>query len=446
MNKNINILIVDDEFSVRDSLFKWFREDGYNVDTAENATVALKKIQDSKWDLILLDIKMPGMDGMELQKRIKEIDQNIIVIMITAFAAVDTAVQALKTGAYDYVTKPIDPDYLSHIVNNALREKKLSIENLQLRESITEYSKFDDIVGESQGMKNVFDLIATVAKTDTTVLIRGESGTGKELIARAIHSNSQRRYFPFIPVNCGGLPEGILESELFGHERGAFTGAQYRRKGKFEMADGGTIFLDEVGNVSMKTQMDLLRVIETKKFTRVGGNEEIESDFRIISATNADLESAVKAGTFREDLYYRLNVFSIFLPPLRERRSDIPILAQHFLKKYSLSINKAIVSFAPETMDMLVKHNWPGNIRELENAVERALVVGKPPAVKPEDLPFQLGDHKKAPASESLAEIEKSHIIFMLDKFNWNISRTAETLGIDRVTLYNKIEKYGLRK
>lgn len=446
MNKNINILIVDDEFSVRDSLFKWFREDGYSVDTAENAVVALKKIQDSKWDLILLDIKMPGMDGMELQKRIKEIDPNITVIMITAFAAVDTAVQALKVGAYDYVTKPIDPDYLSHIVNNALREKKLSIENLQLRESITEFSKFDEIVGESQGMKNVFNLIETVAKTDTTVLIRGESGTGKELIARAIHSNSSRRYFPFIPVNCGGLPEGILESELFGHERGAFTGAQYRRKGKFEMADGGTIFLDEIGNVSVKTQMDLLRVIETKKFTRVGGNEEIESDFRIISATNSDLEAAVKTGAFREDLYYRLNVFSIFLPPLRERKSDVPVLAQHFLKKYSMSMNKPMDSFTPDAMDTLVKYNWPGNIRELENAIERAMVVGTPPQVKPEDLPFQLGEMKKTPATESLAEIEKNHIIYILEKTGWNITRSAETLGIDRVTLYNKIEKYGLRK
>ncbi|HEY9188578.1 MAG TPA: sigma-54 dependent transcriptional regulator [Ignavibacteria bacterium] len=446
MNKSINILVVDDELSVRDSLFKWFREDGYNVDTAENATEALKKIQESKWDLILLDIKMPGMDGMELQKRIKEIDPGIIIIMITAFASVDTAVQALKVGAYDYVTKPIDPDYLSHIVNNALREKKLSIENLQLRESIKEYSKFDEIIGESQNMKNVLNLIETVAKTDTTVLIRGESGTGKELIARAIHSNSSRRYFPFIPVNCGGLPEGILESELFGHERGAFTGAQYRRKGKFEMADGGTIFLDEIGNVSMKTQMDLLRVIETKKFTRVGGNEEITSDFRIISATNADLEAAVKEGTFREDLYYRLNVFSIFLPPLRERRSDIPLLAQHFLKKYSISMNKPMEGFTPEAMDILVKYNWPGNIRELENAIERAMVVGTPPYVKPKDLPFQIGEIKKTPSAETLAEVEKNHIIYILEKNNWNISRSAEILGIDRVTLYNKIEKYGLRK
>jgi DNA-binding NtrC family response regulator len=445
MAKNIKILVVDDEFSVRDSLYKWFSEDGYQVDTAENAVVALKKLQDGKWDLILLDIKMPGMDGMELQKRIKEIDKNIIIIMITAFASVDTAVQALKEGAYDYVTKPIDPDYLDHIVNNALREKNLSIENIQLREQIFDLSKFDEIIGDSAPMKNVFNLIDTVAKTDTTVLIKGESGTGKELIARAIHSNSSRRYFPFIPVNCGGLPEGILESELFGHERGAFTGAQYRRKGKFEMADGGTIFLDEIGNVSMKTQMDLLRVLESKQFTRVGGNEVITSNFRVISATNADLEAAVKAGTFREDLYYRLNVFSVMLPPLRERKSDIPLLAQHFLKKYSILMKKPIDSFSPEAMDLLVKYNWPGNIRELENAVERAMVVGKPTQVMPENLPFQLSEAKKIPTTESLADVEKNHIIYILDKTGWNISKSAEVLGIDRVTLYNKIEKYGLR-
>jgi DNA-binding NtrC family response regulator len=445
MSKNIKILIVDDEFSVRDSLYKWFSEDGYQVDTAENAVIALKKLQDGKWDLILLDIKMPGMDGMELQKRIKEIDKNIIIIMITAFASVDTAVQALKEGAYDYVTKPIDPDYLDHIVNNALREKNLSIENIQLREQISDLSKFDEIIGESAPMKNVFNLIDTVAKTDTTILIKGESGTGKELIARAVHSNSSRRYFPFIPVNCGGLPEGILESELFGHERGAFTGAQYRRKGKFEMADGGTIFLDEIGNVSIKTQMDLLRVLETKQFTRVGGNETITSNFRVISATNVDLEAAVKAGGFREDLYYRLNVFSIMLPPLRERKSDIPLLAQHFLKKYSIIMKKPIDSFSPEALDLLVKYNWPGNIRELENAVERAMVVGKPTQVIPENLPFQLSEAKKLPSTESLADIEKNHILYILDKTGWNISRSAEVLGIDRVTLYNKIEKYGLR-
>jgi len=445
-NENIGILIVDDERVVRDSLSRWFKEDGYRVGTAESAAEALKKMQTTSWDIILLDIKMPGMDGMELQKRIKEIDKNIVVIMITAYASVDTAVQALKEGAFDYVTKPIDPDYLSHLVSNAVQQRRLTVENIQLRQQISELSKLDEIVGESPQMKKVFELIKTVAQTDTTVMIRGESGTGKELIARAIHANSSRRYFPIIPVNCGALPEGILESELFGHEKGAFTGAQYRRKGKFEMADGGTIFLDEVGNISAKTQMDLLRVIETKQFTRLGGNDVITVDFRVICATNKDLEQAVKEGTFREDLYYRLNVFTIFLPPLRERRSDIPLLAKRFVQKYALAMNKNVMEISPDAMDLLVRYDWPGNVRELENAIERAMVVGKPPQIKVEDLPFQLANRVKIPSGESLAAVEKAHIQYILEKTGWNITRSAEILDIDRVTLYNKIQKYGLKK
>jgi DNA-binding NtrC family response regulator len=389
---------------------------------------------------------MPGMDGMELQRRIKDIDKNIVVIMITAYASVDTAVEALKQGAFDYVTKPIDPDYLSHLVRNAVEQRTLKVENIQLREQISEFSRLDEIVGESPQMKKVFELIKTVSATDTTVMIRGESGTGKELIARAIHANSKRRYFPIVPVNCGALPEGILESELFGHEKGAFTGAQYRRKGKFEMSDGGTIFLDEIGNISPKTQMDLLRVIETKQFTRLGGNDVITADFRVVCATNKDLEQAVKEGTFREDLYYRLNVFTIFLPPLRERRSDIPTLVEKFVQKYALSMNKDIMEVSSEAMDLLVRYDWPGNVRELENAIERAMVVGKPPRIRVEDLPFQLATKAKAPASDSLAAMEKVHIQYVLEKTGWNITRSAEILDIDRVTLYNKIEKYGLRK
>jgi transcriptional regulator with PAS, ATPase and Fis domain len=295
-------------------------------------------------------------------------------------------------------------------------------------------------------MREVFNLIETVAKTDTTVMIRGESGTGKELIARAIHANSERRYFPIVTINCGGLPEGILESELFGHERGAFTGAQYRRKGKIELADGGTLFLDEVGNISIKTQMDLLRVIETKQFTRVGGNEIIEVDFRVICATNRDLEQAVQQSTFREDLYYRLNVFSISIPPLRERKSDILHLTNHFINKYAQAMNKQISSISPEAIDILDGYNWPGNVRELENAIERAMVVGKPPAIQPQDLPFQLSGKNQVPQSGSLAEVEKHYIILVLEKTNWNISRSAEILQIDRVTLYNKIQKYGLKR
>ncbi len=446
MNNDISILIVDDEKVVRESLSKWFKEDDFIVGASENAAEALKQLQVRKWDIILLDIKMPGMDGMELQQRIREIDPGATIIFITAHASVDTAVQALKAGAFDYIAKPIDPDYLSHLIQNAIKQRILTGENIRLKEQITEFAKVDEIIGDSPQMKKVFELIETVAKTDTTVMIRGESGTGKELIARAIHGNSERRYFPIVAINCGALPEGILESELFGHERGAFTGAQYRRKGKIELADGGTLFLDEVGNIGMKTQMDLLRVIETKQFSRVGGNELIKVDFRTICATNRDLEKAVQEGTFREDLYYRLNVFSVLVPPLRERKSDIPLLANYFLKKYSRSMGKPIVTISSDAMDLMVKYNWPGNIRELENAIERAMVVGKPPCIKAVDLPIQFSDLIAAPSLGSLASMEKSHIAEILRMNNWNISRSAEVLQIDRVTLYNKIEKYGLKK
>jgi len=446
MNANPALLVVDDEQVVRDSLSKWFREDGYVVGTAASAAEALQQLQGRKWDLLLLDIKMPGMDGMELQQRIKEIDSSATIIFITAHATVDTAVKALKEGAFDYVTKPVDPDYLSHLVTNALKQRNLATENLKLKEQITEFSKADDIVGDSAQMQKVYELIQTVAKTDTTVMIRGESGTGKELIARAIHSNSSRRYFPIVAVNCGAMAEGVLESELFGHERGAFTGAQYRRKGKLELSDGGTLFLDEIGNIDVKTQMDLLRVIETKQFTRVGGNDNIKVDFRVICATNKDLEKAVAEGTFREDLYYRLNVFSVFIPPLRERKGDIPVLANYFVQKYMRTMGKQITHITPEAMDTIVRYNWPGNVRELENAIERAMVVGKPPAIKPEDLPYQLTEKNHVLPAGSLASMEKAHITSVLDHNRWNISRSAEILQIDRVTLYNKIEKYGLKK
>ena len=444
--KQNSLLIVDDELVVRDSLSKWFKQDGYRVDTAEDAGHAIKKMSDGPWNVILLDIKMPGMSGLELQKRLREIDPAISTIMITAFASVESAVQALKEGAFDYVTKPVDPDHLSHLVTNALRQKKLTEENAQLHEHISEMAQGDEIVGNSPQMKKVIELAKTVAQTDTTVMIRGESGSGKELIARVIHVNSPRRYFPIIAVNCGAVPETLLESELFGHEKGAFTGAQYRRKGKFEMADGGTIFLDEIGTISQKMQVQLLRVIESKQFMRVGGNEVIHSDFRIICATNRDLEEAVKDGTFREDLYYRLNVFAVFIPPIRERRTDIPLLVQHFLKKYSSIMNKQVLEVTPDTMDLLVRYDWPGNVRELENVIERAMVLAKPPAIRPDDLPFQLGVNHHVPTDDSIASVEKAHIEAILAKSGWNITRSAEILSIDRVTLYNKIAKYGLIK
>jgi DNA-binding NtrC family response regulator len=383
---------------------------------------------------------------MELLKRLRAIDNGSQIIMATAFASVETAVQALKDGAFDYVTKPIDPDHLSHLVTNAIQRTKLQDENTRLRQQITELCGVSEIVGEGPQIKRVIDLALTVAQTDTTVMIRGESGTGKELIARTIHANSARKYFPIITVNCGAVAESLLESELFGHERGAFTGAQHRRKGKFEMADGGTIFLDEIGTISPKMQVELLRVIETKQFTRVGGNELISSDFRVICATNRNLEAAIKDGSFREDLYYRLNVFSISIPPLRERRMDIPLMAQFFVEKYATAMNKAVKNVSADALDLLVRYDWPGNARELENVIERAMVLAEPPTIRPNDLPFQNAVKHDGRKDDTLGAIERRHIESILGTTHWNITRAAEILDIDRVTLYNKIAKYGLKK
>ena len=443
---NAKILVVDDEEAVRDSLSGWFAEDGYQVESAGDAKEALKKLQNHQFDLAFLDIKLPGMDGMELHQRIKETDPNLTVVMITAYASVETAVQALKAGAFDYITKPFDPDKLSRLVHNAVRQRQLEEENLRLRQKISDMAKSGDLIGESSAMAKVKELIRTVASTDATVVIHGESGTGKELVARAIHQHSKRRYFPIVAVNCGALAESILESELFGHEKGAFTGAYQTRKGKLEIADGGTLFLDEIASITPKMQVELLRVLETKQFTRVGGNKVISVDFRVICATNQNLETAVEEGAFREDLYYRLNVFSIYLPPLRERRSDIPLLAKHFLQEYALAMNRPIHDFTPEAMDVLVQYHWPGNVRELENAIERAMVVGKPPAIRPDDLPLSLGKSAAQPKSDALADVEQAHIRQVLEKHEWNVSRAAAALRIDRVTLYNKMKRYGLQR
>ncbi|MFB3886574.1 MAG: sigma-54-dependent transcriptional regulator [Thermodesulfobacteriota bacterium] len=446
-NQGISILVVDDEFSVRDSLYNWFKIEGYRVDTAENGTEALKKLQDSSRDIVLVDIKMPGMDGIELQRHIKKIDNTIIVIIITAYATVDTAVEAMKEGAFDYLSKPVDPDKLSILVRNAVNQRRLMVENIQLRQKVEELSLQDEIVGESPQIKKILEMVDTVAKTDATVLIRGESGTGKELIAQAIHAKSNRRYFPIISINCGAFPEGLLESELFGHEKGAFTGAQYKRKGKLEMANGGTVFFDEIGNIGMKMQMDLLRVIETKQFTPLGSNKVVDVDFRIISATNTDLEKKVAEKEFREDLYYRINVFSVQVPPLRERSADIPLIAHFFLRKYARSMNKNVTEISPEAMKILLQYDWPGNIRELRNTIERALVVvGKKNRIEPDDLNPLFLSKANPPERDALEEVEKAHIQRILEQTEWNISRSAERLKIDRVTLYNKIKKYGLQR
>jgi DNA-binding NtrC family response regulator len=446
--KTYKILIVDDEPSVCNSLEEWFLEDGFRVETALSAKEALKKMHGGPFDIILLDIKMPEMDGITLQKKVKEIDPQASIIIMTAYAAVDTAVEALKLGAFDYITKPFDPDDLSHLVKNALKQRDLSIENIQLKENMAQFFGMDEIVAESEEMKRMLDMVQTVAATDSTVLIRGESGTGKELIARAIHSQSKRRYLPIVAVNCGAIPETLLESELFGHEKGAFTGALYRRKGRLELADGGTLFLDEIGDISPQMQVDLLRVLESKRFTRLGGADEIEVDFRLICATNKNLEKLLEAEKFREDLYYRINVFTIAIPPLRERRADILPMARHFVKKYARTMGKPEKGFSAETEQLLLNYPWPGNVRELENAIERAMVVGKEPEIHSGDLPLKMNGEQAPPYSAALTleELEKQHISRMLKDVEGNITRAASLLGIDRVTLYNKMKKYGIQR
>jgi two-component system, NtrC family, response regulator HydG len=443
-------LIVDDELSVRDSLAKWFHEEGYDVGTAEDANSALTRLAEKTWDAALVDIKMRGTDGIELQRRMHEVDPRLIVIMMTGYASVETAVTALKNGAYDYVTKPLDPDEIAHLVKKALAHKRTEEENVRLRETVAEVARPEDIIGECEPMQKVFNAIETVAPTDATVLITGESGTGKELVARAVHHASPRRFHPLVVIHCGALTETLLESELFGHEKGAFTGAQYRKKGKFEIAEGGTVFLDEIGDISLKTQTDLLRVLQEHEIVRVGSTQSLKVDFRCVAATNKNLEQLIEEGKFRPDLYYRLNVFHIELPPLRERRDDIPLLVNHFIRKFSLQMNKKINRVSPGSMNLLQQHTWPGNIRELENAVERAMVVAQEPELREQDFAFKSASAAPVVANgnepKSLEDMEKAHILHVLEQCNWNQTRAAEVLEIDRVTLHHKVKKYGWSK
>jgi two-component system, NtrC family, response regulator HydG len=445
MTQKGRILIVDDEPSVRDSLRRWFRDDGYEVGVAEGANDALTRLAERQWDLALLDIRMRGTDGIELQRRMKEIDPNLVVIIMTGYASVDTAVTALKQGAYDYITKPLDPDDVAHLVQNALSHRRSDQENVRMKEIIEQHVVHPaEIVGQSTAMEKIYAAVDTVAPTDATVLITGESGTGKELVARAIHAGSPRRYHPMVAIHCGALTETLLESELFGHEKGAFTGAQYRKKGKFEVAEGGTVFLDEIGDISLKTQTDLLRVLQEKEIVRVGGHQPIKVDFRCVAATNKDLQELIQAGKFRPDLFYRLNVFQIVLPSLRERRDDIPLLVGHFVRKYAMQMNKKIDRVAPAAMSLIQQYDWPGNVRELENAVERAMVIGREPELREEDFALKpAGPAVGLPDRKTLDEIEKAHILRVLEDCSFNQTRAAEVLDIDRVTLHNKLKKYG---
>ncbi|MFN3412543.1 MAG: sigma-54-dependent transcriptional regulator [Thermoanaerobaculum sp.] len=445
-SRNARLLIVDDELHMRESLARWFTEDGYEVETAADAKAALAALGRQTFDAIITDIRMPGMDGLELLKQIKEVDPRATIILVTAYASVASAVEALKAGAYDYLVKPFDPEELSRVVERACERTRLQEENLALKQRLATAGR-ELVVGESEAMKRVLSLVESVAPTETTVMIRGESGTGKELIARLIHAKSPRAFGPLVAVNCGALPEGVLESELFGHERGAFTGAVSRRKGKLELADGGTLFLDEIGEISPKVQVELLRVIEEKQLVRVGGTQPVRVDFRVVCATNRDLEQAVREGTFREDLYYRLAVFRIDLPPLRERKEDILPIANHYLKKFAEAMGRKVCCFSPKAKELLLSYPWPGNIRELINAVERALVVCREGAVLPEHLPISSVKAAAAPKDDdlSLEAVERRHIEYVLERCGHNITQAAKLLGIDRVTLYNRMRRYGIR-
>ncbi len=444
MSKGL-ILIVDDDLVVRDSLGKWFENEDYEVGVCPGGREALDELARQSYDVALVDIKMPGIDGIELQARLREARPDLPVIIMTGYAAVETAVRALKNGAYDYITKPFDPDELVHLVDRCIQHHAAQREVARLRESLHQLSPDQRIIGESPGMKRVRELVETVAATDTTVLITGESGTGKEVIARALHHLSPRRLHPMVTIHCGALTETLLESELFGHEKGAFTGAQMAKKGKFEVADGGTVFLDEISDISLRTQTDLLRVLQEKEIVRVGSSRALKVDFRCIAATNKKLEKLVEDGIFRPDLYYRLNVFTIDLPPLRARREDIPLLAAHFLEKFASAMNRPLQKALPRTLDLLMEYQWPGNVRELENAIERSLLIHREGDLPPEAFPFQL--HPAMPGEgRRLEDIERAHIERVLNETSWNLSRTARILDIDRTTLYNKIRRYGLRE
>jgi len=442
--KKVKLLVVDDEAIVREALGDWLKDIGYQIFTAENGHKALEVVEKEKPGIMIADLVMPGMDGIELMKRAKAQQPNIEVIIITAYASIPTAITAMKEGAYDYIEKPFCPERAELLVKKLTEHQELVEENLSLRQKLEDRYRFENIIAKSSKMQRVIEVIKVVAKSNATVLITGESGTGKELVARAIHSQSHRRNKPFVAVSCAALPESLLESELFGHEKGSFTGAYAQKKGKFEFANGGTLFLDEVGEMSANIQVHLLRVLEEKEFTRVGGNEPIKVDVRVISATNKDLRKAIEKQEFREDLYYRLNVVNIELPPLRERKEDIPLLAEHFLHKFAMENRKEVTEFSSEAIEFLLAYDWPGNVRELENAIERAIILSNDSPITTADLPQEnLSLVVSASIGKNLKEVEKSHILNVLRETGENYSEAARILGVSRMTLYNKAKEYG---
>jgi len=446
MKSQWEILIVDDEEVMCESLAAWLREDGYRVDTAFSGRQALELAGRSDYAIYFIDLKMPGgMDGIETMMNVRKLRADASVIIITAYATVDTAITAMKEGAQEYIVKPCNPEEISLLVTRIIKVKNLQRENALLRKRLEGQYRFQDLISKSPQMQKVFHLAEEVASLRSTVLIRGDSGTGKELVARAIHNSGDRAAGPFVAVSCAALAETLLESELFGHEKGAFTGAVSQKKGKFELAGGGTLFLDEVGEISPKVQVDLLRVLQERAFYRVGGSEEVKVDVRVIAATNKDLEREVREGRFREDLYYRLNVIEIALPPLRERRQDIPLLVAHFLEKIAPEIGREAPEVSDGAMRLLVDHDWPGNVRELENAVERAMVTCRDQVLTEESFAFLLrsnGSPWRVPPDMTLQDLEKQAILAALERTRGNIKEAAANLGIDRSTLYEKIKRY----
>jgi DNA-binding NtrC family response regulator len=447
--KRWSILVVDDERVQCQSLAAWLAEDGYGVDTACSGQDAIVLARQKDYAIYFIDLKMPpGIDGIETMAEIQKIHADAAVIIVTAYATVDTAIAAIKEGAHEYIVKPCNPQEISLLVERILKVKNLQRENRVLRQKLSRQYSFHDILSKNPRMHQIFDLIRDVASLRSTVLIEGESGTGKEMIARALHHAGDRVRKPFVAISCAALAETLLESELFGHERGAFTGAVQRRKGKFELADGGTLFLDEIAEIPPKLQLDLLRVLQEKSFFRVGGSEEIRVDVRVIAATNLDLLQQVQAGRFREDLYYRLNVIHIRIPPLRERREDLPLLAQHFVERIGLELGKEIADIAPGALGLLMGQSWPGNVRQLENAIERALVHSRGHVLLEADFAFLAEAAPNGgwsfPVQMTLQEMEKGMIEAALAHAAGNIKEAAAALGIDRSTLYDKIKRYGI--
>jgi DNA-binding NtrC family response regulator len=454
MTTHWHILVIDDEEVMRESLAAWLREDGYIVETAASGREGIALAKEKDFAIYFVDLKMPGgIDGIETMLEIRHLQPEASIIIITAYATVDTAITAMKEGAQEYIVKPCNPEEISLLVSRIIKVKNLQRENLILRKKLSRQYSFQDILSKNPRMQEIFQLIRDVSSLRSTVLIQGESGTGKELIARAIHSSGDRAAKPFVGVSCAALAETLLESELFGHEKGSFTGATVQKKGKFEMADLGTIFLDEIGDISPKLQLDLLRVLQERSFYRVGGSEELAVDVRVIAATNVDLEKAVQEGRFRDDLFYRLNVINIRIPALRERPEDIPLLVHHFIEEISHELGKDVQEITEDAMKLLLDHPWPGNVRELQNAIERGIITSRTRVLAPEDFSFlrQMDGGGAAqeltiPVNMSLDELERQAIVSTLQRTQGNIKEAATVLGIDRSTLYDRLKKYGIRR